>query len=126
MYVADNYGARWVKGMLNWIRLKTLKGYPYQFLIKDAMMECGLKKAKTIELVNEWAEMGLLVNESGFIRWVDANIKVNPNNQGTPQENIDEKIQPYLEAKKNLETEKEEALPDEQVKEMLREKFKNE
>ena len=75
MYVADNYGSKWVKGIINWFRTKTLEGIPYTDLIIQATLECGLRRNKLIELVNEYVETGLLRLNEGSVYWVDINIK---------------------------------------------------
>ena len=75
MYVADNYGSKWVKGIINWFRTKTLEGIPYTDLIIQATLECGLRRNKLIELVNEYVETGLLRLHEGSVYWVDINIK---------------------------------------------------
>ena len=103
MYVADNYGARWVKGMMNWVRIKTLSGgYPYPMLLREGLMECGLKKGKMIDLINEFSELGFIdVQKDGMVFWVDENIKPISNTKGIT-ENITEKMKPYLDAKKKI------------------------
>jgi len=71
MYVNDNYGSRWVKNMLNWMRRKTLENYDR--LIKDAMLECGLRKQKTIELITEYTEIGIMMYRDRSLFWMDEN-----------------------------------------------------
>lgn len=75
MYVADNYGSKWVKGIINWFRNKTLEGIQYDNLIVEATLECGLRRGKLIELVNEYVETGLLVMRDRKIYWVDITLK---------------------------------------------------
>lgn len=75
MIVADNYGSKWVKGILNWFREKTLKGKVYSELIIEATLECGLRRNKTVELVNEFVETGLLEYKDNSIFWVNSNYK---------------------------------------------------
>jgi hypothetical protein len=89
MSVSDNYGARWVKAIFNWTRLKTQDGYQKEILIRDALIECGLRKNKTIEIMNEFIEMGLMKERKGLYYWGDT-APVNP------------KMKPYLDAKKKL------------------------
>lgn len=73
MYVNDNYGSRWVKNMLNWFRRKTLEGRNYDVIIKEAMLECGLRKQKTIELITEYTEIGIMMYRDKSLFWMDEN-----------------------------------------------------
>lgn len=76
MYVADNYGSKWVKSILNWIRHKTLDGVDYDILIIEATLEAGLRRNKTIDLVNEFVETGLLtVTPDRIIKWFNPEFK---------------------------------------------------
>lgn len=67
--VADNYGSRWVKAISNWFRDKTIEGYDKDMLIRDALLECGLRKNKTIEIFNEFVEMGLIKIKNNMLYW---------------------------------------------------------
>ena len=75
MFVRDNYGAKWVKGMLNWFRNKTLEGKLYSHLLIEAMLETGLRRGKSIELVNEYLELGLMHIEEGKVYWSNPDMK---------------------------------------------------
>ena len=75
MFVADNYGSKWVKGIINWFRTKTLDGIDYPILIIEATLECGLRRNKLIELVNEYIETGLLDVRDGRVFWTNPDIK---------------------------------------------------
>lgn len=76
-YVNDNYGSRWVKGVTNWIRLKTLDGCLYAELIIEGTLYMGLRRNKTIEIINEFAETGLLFfKDAGkTVCWRDINLE---------------------------------------------------
>ena len=71
--IADNYGSKWVKSMLNWFRTKSMEGIEYDKLIIEATLECGLRRQKLIEMVNEYIETGLLIVKENKIFWVDSN-----------------------------------------------------
>jgi len=115
MYVADNYGSKWVKGILNWFREKTLNGVKYDTLIIEATLECGLRRNKLIELVNEYIETGLLVINGDSVYWIDSEIKPSAINMGEkipvkeeskPNITLQEKLTKYNEYQKNCITEK--------------------
>lgn len=88
--VEDNYGAKWMKQILNWIYNKTYpNGYEERLLYRDALMECGLKRSKTIELLNEFKNCNIVEFKDENIYWIDGQLKIdNP------------KMKPYLEGKK--------------------------
>lgn len=124
MYVADNYGARWVKSMLSWARQKTLEPYPYPMIIRDGVLECGQKRGKMIELINEWIDLGFIINDGNMLSWCDPAFNINIGKSKEPDPAIREKMKAYRESKKKLQQdEKEEVLADEEVKKMLKEKF---
>lgn len=76
MYVSDNYGSKWVKGIINWFRSKTLEGIQYDTLIIEATLECGLRRNKLIELVNEYVETGLIfVDGDKNVYWYNRELK---------------------------------------------------
>lgn len=75
MYVNDNYGSKWVKSILSWFRNKTLDGVEYDSLIIEATLECGLRRSKLIELVNEYIETGLITVKDRKLFWINEDIK---------------------------------------------------